>query len=61
MGREDPIEFNKFNFNKKVKFILLGGYLNLMNFKKFSNTFICGFKMNKYGFNKELITLGITA
>lgn len=33
MGREDPIEFDKFSFMIKIKFILLGGYLNLINFK----------------------------
>lgn len=35
MGREDPIEFNNFYFiiKYKIKLILLGGYLNLMNFK----------------------------
>lgn len=33
MGREDPIEFNKLGFIIRIRFILLGGYLNLINFK----------------------------
>lgn len=33
MGREDPVEFNKLDFKIRIRFILLGGYLNLINFK----------------------------